>query len=220
MKRVGVFLCVALLAPSLGACSTAVKHAREIGKASSDYKQANDQFAAHQAENAAKAEAGWTNGVALYDTYMAAPAPSPATTIDEARAWHEERYAIIVEADQHFADVQVYEDAGARGYMTHIKLGEMERRLIDELVGFEASLSADDGRTMHATALIVLIEDALKHYDAWDGAYAEFDDGTLERELSGEIARARDVHAELEVAFERCGKIVMGDLPTAAAGDA
>ena len=32
MKRVGVFLCVALLAPSLGACSTAVKHAREIGQ--------------------------------------------------------------------------------------------------------------------------------------------------------------------------------------------
>jgi hypothetical protein len=211
---------VALVAPSLGACSTTVKHAREISKAASEYDEANKDFADFQAETKAKAEVGWERGVALHDEYMAAPAPAQATTVEEAKAWYDERYAIIVEADKHFADVQLYEDAGARGYMTHMKLGDMERRLIDELHGFEASLSADDGRTMHATTLIVLIEDAIKHYNAWDGAYAEFDDGTLERELSAEIERAKSYLEPLEAAYERNSKIVMGDLSTVPEGGA
>ncbi|MEZ4381239.1 MAG: hypothetical protein R3A79_07810 [Nannocystaceae bacterium] len=220
MKRIGVILCAALLAPSLGACAATVKNARAVGAAASDYKQANDEFSAYQAETAAKAEVGWTQGVALYERYMAAPAPASASTLEEASAWHEQRNTMIVEADQHFADVQFYEDARDRGYRTHMMLGDMERRLIDELVGFEAKLSVDDGRTLHATALLVLIEDALKHFNAWDGAYAELDDGTLARELSEEIARAKGLHAELEVAHARSAKIVMGDLATAAEDDA
>jgi hypothetical protein len=73
---------------------------------------------------------------------------------------------------------------------------------------------------MHATTLIVLIEDAIKHYNAWDGAYAEFDDGTLERELSAEIERAKSYLEPLEAAYERNSKIVMGDLSTVPEGGA
>ncbi len=216
MKRAVSSLCIPLALLLLPGCAESLKAAKDVAHAAGEYKQAKSDFDAFEAENQAKSDRGWEQGVALHDEYMAAPAPSPAQTADEAKAWYEQRNAIIQQTDQHFAAVQLHTDR-ERGYRTHMMLGDMERRLIDELHGFEATLSADDGRTMHATCLIGLIESAIKHYNAWDGAYAEFDaDGELARTFKTEIETAKQHRDELELAWQRNGKIVMGDLSTKA----
>ncbi len=214
MNRAVSTLCIPLALLLLPACAESLKGAKEISHAAGEYQQAKADFDAFEAENAAKSARGWEEGVALHDEYMAAPAPAPAQTADEAKAWYEQRSAIITQTDAHFAHVQLHTDR-ERGYRTHMMLGDMERRLIDELHSFEATLSADDGRTMHAAGLTSLLESAIKHYNAWDGAYAEFDeDGELARTFATEIETAKTHRDTLELAWQRNGKIIMGDLST------
>lgn len=212
MKRVIVVVCTSL---SFCACAQMKQNAKEVARASAEYQEAKGEFNDYLAGEAAKAEQGWADGNAAFDAYMAAPGPQPATSSQEAKAWYDQRWGEIQKTDQHYAAVQ-YHDDFERGYLTHMKLGEMERRLLDELHSFEANLSAEDGHAMHMLVVEPLLIDAIRHYDAWDQHYKEMDDdnGTLAQKLSTQIEQATKYRDELRTAYARSTKIIKEEITT------
>ncbi len=167
----------------------------DVKHAGDEYADAKDEMNAYTAETEAKANAGWEQGMAIYDAYMADPPPPPPTDVDTALAWVQTRLDKVKEADSHFAAVQMSEQM-KRGYYTHLRLGEMQERTVNEGFGFAESLSPEDYKRFHdAVFILTAIDDAERHFNAWEGAYADSGD-EIKDELADEIAEAeakRDV---------------------------
>jgi len=189
------------------ACNAKIKKdMADVKHASDEYGDAKAEMNAYNAESQAKADAGWEQGMAVYDAYMADPPPPAPTELDAAIAWMTTRLDKVTEADSHFADVQ-FAAQSKRGYYTHLRLGEMQERLVNEAFGFSESLSAEDYKEFHGLGYILTaIDDAERHFNAWEGAYADSGDD-IKDELADDIAKAEAKRDEMRARREESLKI-------------
>ncbi len=179
------------------ACNAKIKKdMADVKNAGDEYGQAKSEFDDYHAESEAKADAGWEKGMAVYDAYMADPPPPAPTQLDAAVEWMTSRLKKVDEADSHFADVQMASQS-KRGYYTHLRLGEMQERLVNEAFGFSESLSPEDTKEFHGLGYILTaIDDAERHFNAWEAAYAESGDD-IKDELADEITKAEAKRDEM-----------------------
>jgi len=178
----------------------------DVKHAGDEYGEAKEEMNAYNAELQAKAEAGWKQGMALYDAYMADPPPPAPTDVEDAVTWIVTRLEKVTEADRHFGDVQVAGQS-KRGYYTHLRLGEMQERLVNEVFGFSDSLSPEDAKDLHGRGYpLTAIDDAERHFNAWEGAYADSGD-EIKDELAAEIAEAEAKRDEMRARREESLKI-------------
>jgi len=189
-----------------------------------EYKQAQEASDEYEADVIAKAEAGYANGKAIYEAAMAEPVSLPPT-LEACGPWLEDKVTKMIQADQHFADVQLASsDYWKQAYETHLMLGEMGERLAEEVFALEGVLTPKDYYWLHRSVPIAdYISAAEAHFDAWRRAgYADTYDQPS-AELRARIDDAERRSAAMNTLWEKSRAVADGEEPAdapAAAGDA